>query len=93
MANDVKTMETWEASCVEVWASLKGKPICLCCRTEHCTKCVSIISTIYDGPPTSESIVFISEGSADCIVVGVSDTGENALNVDKHDSQLATVVA
>lgn len=92
MANNVKTMKIWEAGCVEIWTSLKGKSILLCGRTEY-TKGISIITTIYDGPSPSKSIVLVCEGSADSIVVCVSNTWEYSLDVDEHYSQLASVVS
>jgi hypothetical protein len=92
VANDVKAVKIWEAGCIEIWASLKGKPILLCGRTEH-TKRISIITAVYDSSSPSESIILIREGSADSIVVRVSDTREYSLNVDEHYSQLATVVS
>lgn len=92
MANNVKAVKIWEAGCIEIWASLKGKPILLCGRTEH-TKCVPIITAVYDSSPPSESIILVCEGSADSIVVRVSDTREYSLDVDKHYSQSALVVS
>lgn len=92
MANNVKAMKIWKAGCIESRASLKGKPILLCGGTEH-AKRVPIVAAVYDSPPPSESIVLIGEGSADSVVVCVSDTWKYCLDVDKHYSQLALVVS
>ena len=92
MANNVKAMKTWEASCIEIRATLKGKCILLYEGTKH-RKRVSIVTAVYDGPPPSESVILISEGSADSIVVCVSDTWEYCLDVDEHYSQLALVAS
>ena len=92
MANNVQTMIIWEAGCVELLATLKSKPILLCCQTEHTTKRVPIVPTVYDGPPTSESVIFVCEDSADSIVVRVGSTWENGLNIDEHYCKVASVV-